>query len=59
MPHALSTPMPKQIKATVTRSLSSIAPPEGDEVGGAEGGVEDIEELVLVLAYRERGGRVP
>jgi len=54
MPHALSTPMPKQMKAMVTRSLSSIAPPEGDEVGGAEGGVEGAAS---VMAPSERAHR--
>ena len=54
MPHALSTPIPKQIKAMVTSSLSSIAPPEGDEVGGAEGGVEGAAS---VMAPSERAHR--
>ena len=52
MPQALSTPMPKQIKAMVTSSLSSIAPPEGDEVGGAEGGVEGAASVMAPCEER-------
>eukprot|EP00964_Phaeocystis_antarctica_P160496 scaffold132122_cov60-Phaeocystis_antarctica.AAC.2 len=51
MPHALSTPMPKQRKATVTRSLFSLAPPEDDEPGGAAGGQR-------AAARRRRGWRL-
>ena len=46
MPHALSMPMPKQIKAMVTSSPSSIALLEGDEAGGAEGGVEGAASVM-------------
>ena len=53
MPQALSTPMLKQIKAMVTSSPSSIALLEGDEVGGAEGGVEGAAS-VMALSERER-----
>ena len=53
MPQALSTPMLKQIKAMVTSSPSSIALLEGDEAGGAEGGVEGAAS-VMALSERER-----
>ena len=51
MPHALSTPMPKQMKAIVTSSPSTIVLLEGDEAGGAEGGVEGAAS---VMAPSER-----